>query len=77
MRSKCLATCAGSVMPALIAATWWYQRQSSRAYRLARDAIANVNANLQENLSGVRVTQAYGRQGQNASTFRASSGLYL
>ena len=75
--SPALALAAGSVMPALIAATWWYQRQSSRAYRLARDAIANVNANLQENLSGVRVTQAYGRQGQNASTFRASSGLYL
>ena len=32
-----------------------------------------MNANLQENLSGVRVTQAYGRQGRNTSSFRDSS----
>jgi ATP-binding cassette subfamily B protein len=44
---------------------------------MARDAIASVNANLQENLSGVRVTQAYGRQGRNSTTFRATSGTYL
>jgi ATP-binding cassette subfamily B protein len=75
--SPALALAAGAVLPVLIIATWWYQRQSSKAYRLARDAIANVNANLQENLSGVRVTQAYGRQTRNASTFRASSGTYL
>jgi ATP-binding cassette subfamily B protein len=72
-----LALAAASVLPVLIAATWWYQHRSSRAYRMARDAIATVNANLQENLSGVRVTQAYGRQGRNTSTFRASSGTYL
>jgi len=72
-----LALAAASVLPVLVAATWWYQRRSSRAYRMARDAIATVNANLQENLSGVRVTQAYGRQGRNTSRFRASSGMYL
>jgi len=72
-----LALAAASVLPVLVAATWWYQRRSSRAYRMARDAIATVNANLQENLSGVRVTQAYGRQGRNTNRFRASSGTYL
>ena len=72
-----LALAAASVLPFLLAATWWYQRRSSLAYRRARDAIATVNANLQENLSGVRVTQAYGRQTQNTSRFRAQSGSYL
>jgi ATP-binding cassette subfamily B protein len=72
-----LALAAASVLPVLIGATWWYQHRSARAYRLARDAIANVNAHLQENLSGVRVTQAYGRQGKNTATFRASSDTYL
>ncbi|MEI8238472.1 MAG: ABC transporter ATP-binding protein, partial [Actinomycetota bacterium] len=75
--SPMLALAAASVLPFLIAATWWYQRQSTKAYRQARDAIANVNANLQENLSGVRVTQAYGRQGLNTNSFRESSGTYL
>jgi len=72
-----LALAAASVLPFLIAATWWYQRRSSRAYRSARDAIANVNADLQENLSGVRVTQAYGRQARNTERFRATAGTYL
>lgn len=75
--SPMLALAAATVLPVLVAATWWYQHRSSRAYRMARDAIATVNANLQENLSGVRVTQAYGRQGKNTKTFRASSGTYL
>jgi len=72
-----LALAAAVVLPPLLAATWWYQRNSSLAYRRARDAIATVNANLQENLSGVRVTQAYGRQGRNTTRFRADSGTYL
>jgi ATP-binding cassette subfamily B protein len=72
-----LALAAAAVLPALVAATWWYQRQSSPAYRSAREAIANVNADLQENLSGVRVTQAYGRQSRNTERFAVTSGRYL
>ncbi|CAB4864372.1 unannotated protein [freshwater metagenome] len=75
--SPLLALAAASVLPLLIGATWWYQHWSSLAYRSARDAIANVNANLQENLSGVRVTQAYGRQGRNTGAFRTASSTYL
>jgi ATP-binding cassette subfamily B protein len=77
VQSPLLALAAASVLPLLVGATLWYQRRSSKAYRMARDAIASVNANLQENLSGVRVTQAYGRQGRNSTTFRATSGTYL
>lgn len=72
-----LALATAAVLPFLAAATWAYQRWSSRAYRDAREAIASVNANLQENLSGVRVAQAYGREARNAEGFRAVSGSYL
>ena len=75
--SPMLALAAATVLPLLIGATWWYQHWSSLAYRSARDAIANVNANLQENLSGVRVTQAYGRQDRNTGAFRTASNTYL
>ncbi len=63
-----LVTAAGPAP--LVLATWWYRRRSAAAYALARDAIADVNANLQESLSGVRVAQAYvarGPQHQRAS----------
>ena len=40
-----------------------------RAYDRQRDRIAAVNADLQENISGVRVTQAFRREDRNTSNF--------
>ena len=72
-----LALVTASVLPPLIGATWWYRRRSSQAYAQAREAIADVNANLQESLSGVRVAQAYAREGRNISGFRSVNRRYL
>ncbi len=72
-----LAAVTALVLPPLFLATWWYRRQSSRAYAKAREAIADVNANLQESLSGVRVAQAYVREGRNISGFRSVNSRYL
>ena len=57
-----LALVTGLVLPPLIIATLWFRRQSSKAYETARERIAAVNANLQEGLSGVRVSQAFVRE---------------
>jgi ATP-binding cassette, subfamily B, bacterial len=57
------------VLPPLIIATFWYKRLSTRAYDNQRDRIAAVNADLQENVSGVRVTQAFRRESRNSQTF--------
>ncbi|MFN8037820.1 MAG: ABC transporter ATP-binding protein [Acidimicrobiales bacterium] len=72
-----LAAAASVVLPPLALATWWYRRRSSETYGRARDAIADVNANLQENLSGVRVAQAYVREGRNVGRFRDVNQQYL
>lgn len=72
-----LAAVTALVLPPLILATWWYRRRSGQAYAKAREAIADVNANLQESLSGVRVAQAYVREGRNISGFRAVNSRYL
>ncbi|HEX4539908.1 MAG TPA: ABC transporter ATP-binding protein [Acidimicrobiales bacterium] len=66
-----------AVMPPLLAGTWWFRQRSRRAYDQARERIAVVNANFQENLSGVRVAQAYGQEGRNEQTFRQVSSDYL
>jgi ATP-binding cassette subfamily B protein len=65
------------VLPPLLGATWWFRQRSRRAYDQARERIAVVNANFQENLSGVRVAQAYGQEGRNEQTFRQVSSDYL
>ncbi len=72
-----LALVTAAVLPPLALATWWYRRRSAQAYAQAREAIADVNANLQESLSGVRVTQAYVREGRNISGFRSVNERYL
>ncbi|HZU71179.1 MAG TPA: ABC transporter ATP-binding protein [Acidimicrobiales bacterium] len=57
------------VVPPLAAATVWYRIHSTRAYDRQRDRIAAVNADLQENISGVRVTQAFRREARNTDNF--------
>ncbi|MDA8209716.1 MAG: ABC transporter ATP-binding protein [Actinomycetota bacterium] len=64
------------VLVPLAFATVWFQRSSQRAYRLARERVAAVNANLAEGLSGVRVTQAFRRESRNTQKFSALSRGY-
>ncbi|MDZ4826402.1 MAG: ABC transporter ATP-binding protein [Actinomycetota bacterium] len=71
-----LALVAASVLPPLIIATLWFRKQSSKAYESAREHIAAVNANLQEGLSGVRVSQAFVREGRNQEDFEEVASGY-
>ena len=65
-----------SVMPVLIVATLIYRSKSSRAYQEAREKVGVVNADLQENVAGMRVTQAYRREGHNRLRFADRSDAY-
>lgn len=51
----------------LVLAVW--QRRARQAFLRVRQAIALVNANLQENVSGVRVVQALTREQENLNRF--------
>jgi ATP-binding cassette subfamily B multidrug efflux pump len=62
-----------SVIPLMILATWWFSGQARKAFRRTRVAIGNVNADLQESISGVREVQAFGREGVNIESFRQSN----
>ena len=68
-----LALAAFAVLPVLAAVTAWFQVQSARNYLLARDAVSVVNAELQESIAGVRVTQSLARTDNNAARFAAKS----
>ena len=58
-----------TVLPFMIAATELWRRRAREAYRWARRAIARVNADLQENISGVRVVQSFSREDTNYERF--------
>ncbi|MCU1380113.1 MAG: transporter related protein [Acidimicrobiales bacterium] len=64
------------VVPILFALTWWFRVASDRGYMLARDRVAALLANLQENLAGMRVVTAYNRQRRNYDHHRQLVGEY-
>ncbi|MER5266674.1 ABC transporter ATP-binding protein [Actinosynnema sp. NPDC002837] len=71
-----LALVALSVLPILLIATVVFQRLSSAAYAEARERVSAVNADLQENVSGLRVSQAYTREARSAEAFAERSDAY-
>ncbi|MFB8140897.1 ABC transporter ATP-binding protein [Streptomyces parvus] len=56
-------------LPVLIGATALFRHYSVPAYREARERVSAVNACLQENVTAIRVTQAFRREQRNARDF--------
>jgi ATP-binding cassette subfamily B protein len=71
-----LAGVALSALPLLVVATFFFRRKSSAAYAEARERISAVNADLQENVSGLRVAQANTREARSAEQFDRLSDDY-
>jgi ATP-binding cassette subfamily B protein len=71
-----LAIVALSVLPVLLVATVVFRRKSSHAYAEARERVSAVNADMQENVAGVRVAQAFTREERSAAAFGARSLAY-
>jgi ATP-binding cassette subfamily B protein len=71
-----LALVTATILPPLVIATIWFRHASSKAYEQARERIAAVNANLQEGLSGVRVSQAFVREDKNQENFTEVASGY-
>ena len=65
-----------AIMPFLIAATVVFRVKSSKAYTEAREKVSVVNADLAENVAGLRVTQAFRREGANRARFAGRSFAY-
>jgi ATP-binding cassette subfamily B protein len=65
-----------SLLPALIVATIIFRKKSSQAYTEAREKVSAVNADLSENVAGLRVAQAYRREQVNSDRFAGLSAAY-
>jgi ATP-binding cassette subfamily B protein len=65
-----------AIVPVLAVATVVFRLKSSRAYTEARERISAVNADLAENVAGLRVTQAFRREGTNRDRFAGRSYAY-
>jgi ATP-binding cassette subfamily B protein len=65
-----------TIIPVLMAATLVFRAKSSKAYGEAREKVSAVNADLQENVAGLRTAQAYRREERNYEHFGALSYSY-
>ena len=72
-RSVPFALISMAAVPFMLLATVWFSEQARKAFRHARREIGGVNANLQENISGVREAQAFTRENENIARFRESN----
>jgi len=71
-----LALATIAVMPVLLAATLVFRTHSSRSYAKVRERIADVNAHLQDSVSGVRTIKAFRREDADARQLNVLNARY-
>jgi ABC-type multidrug transport system fused ATPase/permease subunit len=71
-----LALATLTVFPGMAIGTAIFRHYSARAYRRTRERLAEVTAALQEDLSGVRVVQAFRREQANLRRFTEVNDSY-
>ncbi|MDP9308192.1 MAG: ABC transporter ATP-binding protein/permease [Actinomycetota bacterium] len=60
-------------LPILIASSWTFHHSAGRVYHAIRDRVADTLTALQEGLAGVRVVQAFRREGRTLETYNPRS----
>jgi ABC-type multidrug transport system fused ATPase/permease subunit len=73
-----LALVSFSILPLIFMTTLFFSRQARDVFRQIRLKIAQMNAFLQENLSGIKVVQLFRREKENGRRFhQINEGHYL
>ena len=71
--SPTLALVSLVALPILIASSWTFHHSAGRVYHAIRDRVADTLTALQEGLAGVRVVQAFRREGRTLETYNPRS----
>lgn len=70
MKSVPFAILSLLIAPIMLFVTSWFSTQARKAFRVAREEIGSVNAELQESISSVREVQAFNRAEENIEQFK-------
>ncbi|MCU1616766.1 MAG: transporter [Frankiales bacterium] len=71
-----LALVLAATLPVLAVTTFWFRSRSVPAYTEARERVSAVNARFQEDVAGIRVTQAFDRTDRSTEVFRGYAKAY-
>ena len=68
-----LALVTFAIVPPTLILTWYFRARMRATYRRVRSLIAKLNAELQENVTGMRVVQLFGREKQVEEEFGSTN----
>ncbi len=71
-----LAAIALIPLPVFVVAVIWFARRVRPYYRAVRDQLGEINAHLQENITGIRVVKAFAREEYEEELFDKASFEY-
>lgn len=60
-----------SVFPILILSTYFFKESVNKSFHAVRNAVANLNAFVQEHINGMYITQAFGMEKREINKFKA------
>ncbi|MFQ5854407.1 MAG: ABC transporter ATP-binding protein [Anaerolineae bacterium] len=64
-------------LPVMVLTTGWWRDRARESYRQIRRRLASVNANLNENITGIRVVKAFSREDHNLQDFASLNAAHL
>lgn len=72
-----LALCAVATLPFMLVFAYVYNGKLKKAFKRNRDKIADINAQLEDSLSGVRVVKSFGNEEVEMSKFQKGNQAFL
>lgn len=72
-----LAFCAAASLPFMLVFAYVYNGKLKRAFKRNRDRIADINAQLEDSLSGVRVVKSFGNEDAEMGKFQSGNNAFL
>ena len=71
------ALCAAASLPFMLVFAYVYNGKLKRAFKRNRDRIADINAQLEDSLSGVRVVKSFGNEDAEMGKFQSGNNAFL
>lgn len=72
-----LALCAAASLTFMLVFAYVYNGKLKRAFKRNRDRIADINAQLEDSLSGVRVVKSFGNEDAEMGKFQSGNNAFL
>lgn len=72
-----LAICAAASLPFMLVFAYVYNGKLKKAFKRNRDRIADINAQLEDSLSGVRVVKSFGNEDAEMGKFQSGNNAFL